>query len=152
MKSLLIILGLCLSMPLTGWTQLGNNNFITVDLYGNGDLNGSPFNGVFTTDPTGGIINGNVLIYTLPFSVFSGDLEIDNVAGGGSDFARFFNNNQMIFYSGIPLNAFANSQGINNVIVSSGLSGGVHSTSYNPTTQPGGGRPSNSFFCKFITC
>jgi hypothetical protein len=66
------------------------------DENGNGTL-GSPLDGgpypmpfQVTADPTGGITNSPVLIYSLEFPVVSGDLAITQADGTISDLLRFF--------------------------------------------------------------
>jgi hypothetical protein len=52
-------------------------------------------------DPTGGVPDGNVLVYNLPFAGVSGDLIIreGNLNGPIEDYIRFDGNSQLIFYA-----------------------------------------------------
>jgi hypothetical protein len=76
---------------------------ITVDEAGNG----LPFQ--MTSDPSGGVVGANVLVYTLPqpiIGVLSGDIILTEAGSGISDIVRFWQNpqnplqpGQLIFYS-----------------------------------------------------
>jgi hypothetical protein len=75
---------------------------ITVDEFGRGTngIQALPF--TLALDPTGGLPNWNVLIYTLPFAGRQGDVLIHDPNLSGSpihDVIRFDGTNHLIFYS-----------------------------------------------------
>jgi hypothetical protein len=90
------------------------NPIITLDEFGVGTINGAPLPGVLGPDPSGGVTTSPVLIYTLPFPVFTGDVLLissneppDSPSFPISDLIRFWNGGvagnsnqtQVIFYS-----------------------------------------------------
>jgi hypothetical protein len=108
------VLGLVSTLTLG--TAYGQLKF-TFDENGGGGL---PF--TLGSDPSGGVTNGPVLIYTLPIGVLSGDLFINEQAPNSSqvsDIVRFWNplgnpqQSQIIFYSDFsavdPADSFADS-------------------------------------------
>ena len=81
-------------------------NRILVDEFGGGrrvTTNGtSSFLGVLGPDPSGGLLNWNVLIYTLPFLGTKGDVLMENPLASGNpihDVIRFDGASHLIFYS-----------------------------------------------------
>jgi len=85
-------------------TALAQTNFISIDETGKGFYNGAAIPGVLlAADPSGGVA-GPVLVYTLPGAPLTiGDVVLlETAAGGntnGSDVIRFWEFNQVIFYS-----------------------------------------------------
>jgi hypothetical protein len=82
-------------------------SLLNFDEYGGGQI---MTNGVFAAslkstlapDPTGGLLNWNVLIYTLPFQGVQGDVLVQDPAVSGSpilDVLRFDGNSDLIVYS-----------------------------------------------------
>jgi len=82
-------------------------NLLNFDEYGGGQLmtNGNfaaPLRSTLAPDPTGGLLNWNVLIYTLPFQGVQGDVLIRDPAVQGDpvlDVLRFDGNSDLIIYS-----------------------------------------------------
>src|SRR5207302_1852362 len=76
---------------------------ISIDEYGHMTTNNVlALPGVLAPDPTGGLLNWNVLIYTLPFRGVRGDVLIQDPSESGSpilDVIRFDGQSRMIFYS-----------------------------------------------------
>jgi len=91
-------------------TALYGQPTVTVDENGHGSNNGTALSFTVGPDPSGGLA-ANVLIYSLPFQVTSGDLAITEPNQTGtnvivSDLIRFFtpsggNTSELIFYSDI---------------------------------------------------
>src|SRR5271165_837956 len=100
MKTLTKLLALgALTSLLAAATAYGQFN-LTFDEWGNSTY--QP--GQLMPDPTGGVLNWNVLVYNLPFAGLPGDvLMYDPVVGTTNyvlgDVLRFDGNGHMIFYS-----------------------------------------------------
>ena len=94
------VLGLAAAFAAT--TALPQVNTISIDENGHGFLNGAAIpGGLVPVDPSGGVA-GQVLVYTLPlpFQVMIGDLLLSETGNTNlSDVVRFWQNNQVIFYS-----------------------------------------------------
>ena len=75
---------------------------ITIDEFGHGTNGITVLPFTLAADPTGGVPNWNVLIYTLPFAGVKGDVAMHDPLLPGSpihDVIRFDGTNHMIFYS-----------------------------------------------------
>ncbi len=96
-----------------GSSVRAQSNIFNFDEFGHGNimLNGNPqgtFGGSLVPDPTGGLPNWNVLMYTLPFQGVQGDVLVQDPAIGGEpilDVLRFDGNSHLIVYSD-DLNGF----------------------------------------------
>lgn len=73
---------------------------ITIDEFGNGDINGTPLASSLATDPFSGM---TTLSYTLPFPAIRGDIVLSDVAGTVSDIVRFDGNFTLYIYSDMDL-------------------------------------------------
>ncbi len=72
---------------------------LTVDESGNGNINGTALTYSLTTDPGPGGLS-NVLTYPLPFTGFTGDVEIiEPETGIPGDIIRFNANGTLLYYS-----------------------------------------------------
>jgi len=73
---------------------------VTVDEFGNGDINGTPLASGMATDPFTGL---TTLAYTLPFPVVQGDVVLKNTSGAISDVFRFDGSFTLYVYSDMDL-------------------------------------------------
>jgi hypothetical protein len=95
---------LAIASTFAATTALAQTNTISIDETGKGFYNGLAIPGVLlAADPSGGVV-GPVLVYTLPGAPLTiGDVVLlETAAGGntnGSDVIRFWEFNQVIFYS-----------------------------------------------------
>ena len=104
-------------------------------------------------DPTGGLMNWNVLIYTLPFQGIQGDVLVQDPFEPGNpilDVIRFDGNFHLIFYSDSidGYSAPADTPGppdpfyTNHVFLEELISGAMHYADYKPGAGQPGGDPS----------
>lgn len=73
---------------------------VTVDEFGNGDINGTPLASAMAVDPFTGM---TTLSYTLPFPTVQGDVVLQNSTGSISDVFRFDGSFTLYVYSDIDL-------------------------------------------------
>jgi hypothetical protein len=83
----------------TGQVLAGPTAFIWVDEWGHGVGTSGP--GVLGADPTGGVLNWDVLIYNLGFQGTPGDLQVYEQRSGRklAEIIRFTGRGEMVFYS-----------------------------------------------------
>jgi len=100
MKKLnLTLLAAVFTATLTATTAF-SQPVITIDEFGNGDINGSPLPSGMALDPFSGMTTLN---YTLPFQGVRGDVILSDVAGTVSDIFRFDGNFNLYVYSDMDL-------------------------------------------------
>lgn len=163
MKPLIKLLALCAATSLLAIAPAyGQTNgwHIVVDEWGNSSY--TP--GQLMPDPTGGVLNWNVLVYNLPFPGILGDVRMFDQASGGTnlvmlDVLRFDGNFHLIFYSDntdgydspadtphAPSPLFPNQASIFEL----GPEGGFQYGDYAPTPNQPGWDPSNPTY-RFIS-
>ncbi len=81
-------------------TTVYSQPIITIDEFGNGDINGTPLASAMAVDPFSGM---TTLSYTLPFPAIRGDIVLSDVAGTVSDILRFDGNFTLYVYSDMDL-------------------------------------------------
>ena len=135
------------------------NPFFSLDEFGHGivQTNGvfmAPMTSALGPDPTGGLLNWNVLIYTLPFAGVQGDVLVQDPFEPGSpilDVLRFDGNSHVIFYSDSidGFSAPADTPGSpdpffpNQVFLNELISGQFNLVNYTPALNQPGWDPSN---------